>query len=358
MAKISSIRKKGMSPGSLIFTGEQKVKEARITVIEYSASSYNEIIVNDPDELAGLKESKSVCWINVAGLHEVDKLARIGEIFGIHSLLVEDILNINHMPKIEDHPEFIFIISKVVESFKKTAEISIEQVSFVLGKNYLLTFQENVDDIFDPIRERLKESKGRIRKQGSDYLMYRLLDTITDNYLFFFHFVDERIEEIEDELLDNPDNSILEDIHEVRKEIIELRHVITPFREVIYSLQKEVHPLILKSTNIFLKDIDDHVKDCLEKINSLRDVLNSLIEVYRSSSAYRLNEILKILTIISTIFIPLTFIAGIYGMNFNTAVSKWNMPELNWYFGYPFVLILMIFVAAALLLFFKKKKWL
>jgi magnesium transporter len=229
---------------------------------------------------------------------------------------------------------------------------------FLLGKNYLITFQEVEGDIFDLIRERIRNDKGRLRKFGPDYLMYRLLDSIVDNYMIVLNQLDERIENIEDELLDYPAKETLESIHKLRKEIIKLKRTIFPFREVIYSMEKEIFPLIQKSTRIFLRDLYDHIKNTMDTIENYREVINGLVETYRSSSAFRLNEIVKLLTIISTIFIPLTFIVGIYGMNFNTDISPWNLPELNLFYGYPLVLLLMIFVAGGLIFFFKKKKWL
>jgi len=351
-------KKRGMSPGSLIFTGEKKVSETKVTVFDFNLSNCEEIQVGNLDDLSKYKENKNVSWINVSGLHEVNKVEKISTIFNIHPLVVEDILNVFHPPKMEEHDEFIFLITKMIEYKEDKKELNIEQVSFVLGKNYLITFQEAEDDVFDLIRDRIRNDKGRLRKFGPDYLMYRLLDSIVDNYMLVLHHLDERVEDIEDELLGYPGQRTLESIHKLRKEVIVLKRSVFPFREVIYSMEKDVFPLIQKSTRVFLRDLYDHIKNSVDTIENYREVVNTLVEVYRSSSAYRLNEILKVLTIISTIFIPLTFIVGIYGMNFNPDKSPWNMPELNWFFGYPTVLLLMIIVAGGLLFFFKKKKWL
>jgi len=351
-------KKRGMSPGSFIFTGEKKVSEIKVSVFDYNQSDCEEIQVRDLDDLSKYKENKNVSWINVSGLHEVDKLEKISNIFNIHPLAMEDILNVFHPPKMEEHDGFLFLISQMIEYQEDKKELKIEQVSFVLGKNYLITFQETEGDVFDLIRERIRNDKGRVRKLGPDYLMYRLLDAMVDNYIVVLHNLDEEIEDIEDELLGYPGQSTLESIHNLRKGIIRLKRSVFPFREVIYSMEKDVFPFIQKSTRIFLRDLYDHIKNCADTIENYREAINTLVEIYRSSSAFRLNEILKVLTIISTIFIPLTFIVGIYGMNFNPDKSPWNMPELNWFFGYPTVLLIMIMVAGGLLFFFKKKKWL
>jgi magnesium transporter len=239
----------------------------------------------------------------------------------------------------------------------KTQKVSVEQVSFILGKNYLISFQETEGDVFDFIRERLRNGKGRIRKLGSDYLMYRLLDSMVDNYAVILLQLDELIEEIEDELLGDPQQETIEKIYRFKKQVSKFRRSVVPLKEVIYTMEKEVRPLINKSTYSFIKDLEDHVKSAIDTIDNYREQVNSMIEIYRSSSGLKLNEIVKVLTIISTIFIPLTFIVGVYGMNFNYAVSPFNMPELNWYLGYPLVLSFMLLVAVALLVVFRKKNW-
>jgi magnesium transporter len=359
MSKTNKIvKKRGLSPGSLIFTGEQKVSETKITVFDYNLTNYEEVRLENLDDLSKYKENKNVSWINVSGLHDVDRLEKMSSLFNIHPLVIEDVLNVFHPSKMEEHDEFLFLITKMIDYDKEKNELNIEHVCFVLGKNYLITFQETEGDIFDLIRERIRNDKGRLRKFGPDYLMYRLLDSIVDNYMIVLHQLDERIENIEDELLDSPAQGTLESIHKLRKEIIKLKRIIFPFREVIYSMEKDIFPLIQKSTRIFLRDLYDHIKNSMDTIENYREVLNGLVETYHSGSAFRLNEIVKVLTIISTIFIPLTFIVGIYGMNFNPDISPWNLPELNSPYGYPLVLGIMIMIAVGLLFFFKKKKWL
>jgi magnesium transporter len=358
MSILNILRKKsGMSPGSLVFTGNQKVAETKIDVFIYKPDSIIEKQAVDLDELKKIKDKDNVVWINICGLHETDKLGEIGKIFNVHPLIMEDILNINHSPKLEEYEDYLFLIAKRMDYDNGLKVIDAEQVSFILGKGYLLTFQEKEGDEFNIIRERLRDGTGRLRKLGADYLMYRLLDSIVDNYTVILFQLDENYEEIEDELLDNPDQSTIEAIHSFRKQNNKFRRSVTPLKEVIYSIEKDVHPLIQKSNLIFIKDLGDHIKSAIDAIENYREQVNGMIEVYRSSSGLKLNEIVKVLTIISTIFIPLTFIAGLYGMNFSYRSSPYNMPELSWYYGYPTVLGIMLLIAIGLLLIFKKKQW-
>jgi magnesium transporter len=351
--------KRGLPPGSLIFTGEQKMENISITSFDYNEQTFYEKEIKNIDELKRLKENELVSWINICGLHEVEILEKIGEIFELHPLILEDILNVNHLPKLEDYDRYLFLITKMIDINKDSSELKIEQVSFVLSKdNCLLTFQEQEGDVFNLIRERIRSNTGRIRKMGADYLMYRLLDTMVDNYFYVLQDIDGTIEDIEDDLVYNPGRKTIETIHELRKKIIKLRRAVTPLRDIIYSIERERYPYIAKSTYIFLRDLYDHIRQNIETMENYREILNGMLEIYLSSSGQKLNEVVKVLTIISTIFIPLTFLAGIYGMNFNPNASKWNMPELNWVFGYPAVILVMIAIAAGMIYFFKKKNWL
>jgi magnesium transporter len=351
--------KRGLPPGSLVFTGEQKLSSMKITSFDYNDKSFYEKEIANVEDLKKFKENGHVSWINICGLHEVEKLARIGEIFEIHPLILEDILNVNHLPKLEDYDNYLFLITKMIDVEENNRELKIEQVSFILSKdNCLITFQEQEGDVFNVIRERLRSDKGRIRKLGADYLMYRLLDTIVDNYFYLLQDMDEVIENIEDDLVYNPNRSTIETIHDLRKKIIKLRRAVTPLRDIIFAIERERYPYIAKSTYIFLRDLYDHIRQNIETMENYREILNGMLEIYLSSSGQKLNEVVKVLTIISTIFIPLTFLAGIYGMNFNTSVSKWNMPELTWQYGYPVVLLVMIVIAVGMIFFFKRKDWL
>jgi magnesium transporter len=356
--KYKNKSKRGLPPGSLIFTGEQKMERTKITCIDYDAKIFTEKEITNLEDLTSFKDNQHVSWINICGLHETDKLEKIGEIFEIHSLVLEDILNVNHMPKLEDHDKFLFLITKMMDLNKSSGVLNIEQVSFLLlNNNCLLTFQENEGDIFDLIRDRIRSDTGRIRKMGGDYLMYRLLDTIIDYYFYVLLDMDETIDAIEDDLIYNPGKETIEIIHTLRKKIIKIRRAVTPLRDIIYSIEREHPQFIAKTTYIYLRDLYDHIHQNIETIENYREILNGMLEIYLSSSNQKLNEVVKVLTIISTIFIPLTFIVGIYGMNFNTSASKWNMPELNWLYGYPLIMLVMITIGISMILFFKKKNW-
>jgi magnesium transporter len=358
MTKRSYRSKKGQPPGSLIFTGEQKMSGMRITSFDYNEKTFYEKEIKNVEDLRNFRENGHVSWINICGLHEVDKLAQIGEIFEIHPLILEDILNVHHLPKLEDYNNYLFLITKMID-VEKDNDLKIEQVSFVLSKNNcLLTFQEIEGDVFNVIRERIRGDKGKIRKLGADYLMYRLLDSIVDNYFLVLQNLDESIESTEDDLIYSPNSLTIEAIHDMRKNIIKLRRAVTPLRDIIFAIERERYPYIAKSTYIYLRDLYDHIRQNIETMENYREILNGMLEIYLSSSGQKLNEVVKVLTIISTIFIPLTFLAGVYGMNFRPEAGKWNMPELGWQFGYPVVLILMIVIAVGMIFFFKKKKWL
>lgn len=357
--KIKRKNKKGMSPGSLVFTGEKKVEKIKISVFDYEKDNFEEknLSEDDVNKLTEFKVNKSVSWLNICGIHNTELIEKIGKIFNIHSLVLEDVLNVSHNTKIDEFEDYIFIISKMINYNETENILNIEQVSFILGKNFLITFQEKEGDVFDLIREKIRNNNGRIRKSGADYLAYRLIDTIVDNYFLVLDKMDERIEDIEDELLDTPEQSTLQDIHSIRKEVIRLKRNITPLRDIIHALEREQYHFIDKSTQIYLRDLYDHIRQIIETIDNYREVINGLQEVYLSSASNKMNEIMKVLTVISTIFIPLTFIVGIYGMNFRTEAGLWNMPELNWQYGYPFVLAVMLLIVVGMIFFFRKKKW-
>lgn len=350
-------KKKGMSPGSLIFTGEQKTQKVSISLFDYNSGNFSETSVDDLNELEKYKNNSNVTWINVIGLHDINILDKIGNIFEIHPLVLEDILNVSHSPKIEDYESYLFLVVKMINYKEGLNILDVEQVSLIIGKNYIITFQEKNGDVFNPIRDRIRTAKGLIRKYSEDYLAYRILDSIIDNYFSVLENFDDRIEDIEDQILTQPDESSLEEIHHLRKELIKLRRAVSPLREMIFTIEKEKFNFIQKTTFVYLRDLSDHIKQIIDTIENYREFINGLLEVYLSNASHRMNEVVKLLTIISTIFIPLTFIVGIYGMNFRTDASRWNMPELDWAFGYPFVMALMVVIAVTLIIFFKKKRW-
>lgn len=350
-------KKKNLSPGSSIFTGEQKVDKILITIFDYDEHHFDERRIDTLDELRLLKEKSKTLWVNINGLHDVGIIEKACEVFGIHSLAIEDILNVNHSPKIEEHDNFLFLILKMIDFDKSKQDLNIEQISIILGKNYVITFQENTGDVFDVIRDRIRTAKGRVRNGGADYLMYRLLDSIVDNYFITLEHVDDKIEFVEEKLLDNSEETYLKEIHTLRKDILKLRRAVYPLRDMTYYLQRGENPLIQKATIVFARDLFDHIANNIETIENYREIINGVLEVHLTNASHRMNRVIKLLTMISTIFIPLTFIVGIYGMNFNTKVSIFNMPELNWKYGYLFVMIIMIVISVSLIVFFKRKKW-
>lgn len=350
--------KKNLSPGSSVFTGDKKVDKIEITAFNYDDHQFEEKKIENIDELKNLRDKAKTLWINLAGVHDVTMIEKVCEIFGVHSLVIEDILNVNHSPKIEEHEKFLFLILKMIDLEKTKKELNIEQISMVLGQNYVITFQENIGDVFDVIRDRIRTSKGRIRKAGPDYLMYRLLDSIVDNYFIILEYIDDKIELVEEKLLEDSEESYLKEVHNLRKDILKLRRAVYPMRDMTYYLQRGENPLIQKATVMFTRDLHDHIANNIETIENYREIINGVLEVHLTNASHKMNQVIKLLTMISTIFIPLTFIVGIYGMNFNTAISPHNMPELNWKYGYLFVIFVMVLISVSLIIFFKRKKWL
>lgn len=343
-------RKAGLPPGSLVYVGERETEKVTITVLDYDEKHFEEKSVENLEECLPLKDTSTVSWINVEGLHEVDIIDRIGKHFGFHPLILEDILNTEQRPKIEDFEDYVFIVAKML--YCKDREVDSEQVSIILGPNYVLTFQEKTGDVFDTVRKRIKENKGKIRKSGTDYLVYALIDAIVDNYFLVLEKIGENIESLEEELLEDPTPETLNTIHSLKRELIFLRKSVWPLREVINTVYKGESKLISDSTQIYLRDVYDHTIQVVDTIETFRDMVSGMLDVYLSSVSNRMNEVMKVLTIIATIFIPLTFIAGVYGMNFQ------YMPELGLRWAYPAVWTVMLTIGVTMLLYFRKKGWL
>jgi magnesium transporter len=346
-------QKTGLPPGALIHVGEQKSERTRITLLDYDEQRVLEKELPVVDECLLFKEKESVTWINVTGLHQVELLERLNDCFGLHPLVLEDILNTDQRPKMEDFGDYLYIVLRMLDLDQKNGNAVVsEQISLILGKNFVLTFQEREGDLFDPLRERIRNGKGRIRKMGPDYLVHALLDAIVDQYFVVLEKLGERIEFLEDELVTRPTPSTLQILHRLKREMIFLRKSVWPLREVIGTLERGESPLIQASTNLYLRDVYDHTIQVIDNVETFRDMLSGMLDIYLSSISNRMNEIMKVLTIISTIFIPLTFIVGLYGMNFKF------MPELEWHWGYPAVLLLMLGVTIFMLFYFRRKKWL
>jgi magnesium transporter len=345
--------KAGLPPGSLVHIGEKKAEEVKITIIDYDETHFQEKVIKTIEECIPFKDKPTVTWINVDGIHQVELLEKLGQCYGLHPLTLEDILNTDQRPKIEDFGDYVYIVLKMLYYRDKTDEIVTEQMSLILGSNFVISFQEGIEgDLFDPVRERIRSEKGRIRKMGADYLAYSLLDSIVDYYFVILEKLGERIEFLEEKLVANPNPETLQIIHNLKREMIFLRKSVWPLREVISGLERGESSLIKESTRIYLRDIYDHTIQVIDTIETFRDMLSGMLDIYLSSVSNRLNAVMKVLTIIATIFMPLTFLAGIYGMNFKF------MPELEWRWGYPLIWMVMLGIGVFMLFYFKKKKWL
>ncbi|NJD52534.1 MAG: magnesium/cobalt transporter CorA [Candidatus Methanoperedens sp.] len=343
--------KTGLPPGSLIHIGEKKSEHVRIRILDYDENQFEEKEARTIEECFPFKDKPTTTWINIDGLHQVDIIEKIGNKFGFHPLLLEDILNTEQRPKIEDFETHIYIVLKMLYYNEKTHNIDIEQISIIFGHNFVISFQEKEGNIFDPIRERIRTGKGRTRKMGADYLSYSLVDFIVDSYFSILEKLGENIEDVEETMITNPKPATLHGIHCLKRKMISLRKSVWPLRDVLSALERSDSALIQEQTRIYLKDVYDHTIQVIDTIETYRDVLSGMLDVYLSSISNKMNEIMKVLTIIATIFIPLTFIAGVYGMNFEF------MPELRWRWGYPAVWIVMTCVGISMLVYFRKKKW-
>jgi len=351
-SKKFGLRKKvGLPPGTLVHIGERKAEKARIGIIDYDQKNFEEKEPEKIEHCFAFKDKPSVTWINIDGLHQVEIIEKIGAHFGIHPLVLEDILHTGQRPKTEDHGDYIFTVLRMLYYDEEEEEIIGEQISVILGPNYVISFQEREGDIFNPIRERIRNGKGRIRKAGADYLAYGLLDAIVDHYFVILENLGEKIESLEEELVTHPTPETLQMIHKLKTTMISLRKSVWPLRELIGGLERGESPLITESTGIYLRDLYDHTIQVIDTIETFRDMVSGMLDIYLSSVSNRMNEVMKVLTIIATIFIPLTFIAGIYGMNFKF------MPELEWHFGYPLALLVMLSIVGLMVIYFRRKRW-
>ncbi len=345
-------KKAGLPPGTLVHVGERKIEKVKITIIDYGEAQFQEKEAKTVEECFPFKDEPTITWINIDGIHEVDIIEKIGNHFNIHPLLLEDICHTEQRPKMEDFEDYIFIVLKMLYYDEKENGVNAEQVSLILGSNYVISFQESEGDVFNPVRERIRSGKGRIRRMGSDYLAYALVDAIVDNYFITLEKIGEKIEDMEEELVTNPTPATLQTIHNLKRDMIFLRKSVWPLREVVSGLERGESALVHESTRIYLRDVYDHTIQVIDSIESLRDMVSGMLDVYLSSVSNKMNEVMKVLTIIATIFIPVTFVAGVYGMNFQ------YMPELAWRWSYPLILLLMVGIGISMVIYFRGKKWL
>lgn len=343
-------KKAGSAPGTVAHIGRKVLENMSINILDYDHERLTVEKIDKVTECKPFAASKAVTWVEVMGLHETDKLKTLWDDFGFHPLIQEDIVNTLQRPKVEDYGEQIFIVMKMLKI--KDGEIQEEQVSLVLSSDYVFSFQETDDPFFDPIKTRLQVENSRIRKAGTDYLAYALMDAIIDYYFETLEEIGNKITEIEDEIFEKAKDSHLKEIHNLRRELINFRKSVWPLRDGINSMLRDESPLIDAETKLFIRDTFDHLFQVIEMIDNSREMLSGLYDMYMTDISNRMNEVMKVLTIIATIFIPLTFIAGIYGMNFA------DMPELNWKYGYPTVWVVMITLTVIMIIYFKRKRWL
>jgi magnesium transporter len=343
--------KTGLPPGTIIHCGEQKTEEVKITLIHYDGDRFEEKELSRVEEAFPFKDRPAVTWLNIAGLHRTEIIEKAGDIVGLHPLLLEDIVTMGQRPKAEDFGDYIFVVLKMLRYGEERGEVEEEQISLVLGSSHVITFQERESDVFQPVIDRLKNGKGRIRTLGADYLAYALIDAVIDRYFVVLEDLGEKIELIEDDLVADPSRNALQQLQDLKREMLFLRRSVWSLREVLSFLERGESSLIRKTTRIYFKDVYDHIVQVIDTVETFREMLSGMLDIYLSSMSNRLNEVMKVLTIIATIFIPLTFVAGVYGMNFKF------MPELEWRWGYPLIWAVMVAMASAMVVYFRKKDW-
>ncbi|MBN2365412.1 MAG: magnesium/cobalt transporter CorA [Calditrichaeota bacterium] len=346
------LKQPGLPPGTMIYTGETVLEKVQLSKLEYDEDRLEFRDLGTIEQAFPFKELPTVTWLNISGLHETAMMEKIGEKRDIHPLILEDILNTDQRPKVEIYDNYIIIILKMLYHNTEKTEIESEQISIVLGENYVITFQEKAGDVLDPVRERIRNPKSLFRKKGADYLAYAIMDVIIDHYFVVLEALGEKIENLEQAVLGEPTQKLAKEIQFMKRELIYLRKSIWPLREVISELLRTESEFMAEDLAPFLKDVYDHTIQVVDTIETFRDMLSGTLDIYLSSVSNRMNEVMKILTIIATIFIPLTFIAGIYGMNFDF------MPELHWKWGYPLIWLIMLGIFSGMILFFRRKKWL
>lgn len=346
-------KKAGMSPGALIYVGERSPTKSTVTVIDYSAETLSERTLDRIEDCLPYRDTPTVSWINVEGIHDTAAIGAIGTHFGIHPLVLEDILNTDKRPLCEDYPGYVFVLLKMLSRDPKSRQLVSEQVSLVLGPTWVISFQEgHAGDLFQPVRERLRGAKGRIRSLGPDYLAYALLDAIVDGYFVVLEQMGEEIETIEQSLTTTPTEATLAEIYRAKRDSIFLRRAVWPVREIAASLERAEHPLIASATRMYLRDVYTHAIEVIDVLEAHREMVAGMLEIYLSSTSNRLNKVMMVLTLVTTIFMPLSFIAGVYGMNFK------YMPELELPYGYPLVVAVMVSVAGTMLFVFRRRGWL
>jgi len=351
-------KKAGMQPGAVVYVGEKRLEKTKIDIIDYDSENCHEIFGATVEKSLTYRETPTITWINITGLHEVSIIEEIGKHFGLHVLTLEDIVNTASRPKLEETDDYIFVVVKMIYIDPQIKELKSEQVSVVFGKNFVLTFQEVAGDVFNPVRDRLKKTVPRVRMMGADYLAYSLVDAIVDNYYLTIEDFDEKAESAEEELVSQPKPEHLQNIHDLKIRLLHMKRAVRPLREVIGGLDRLESSLIHDYTGPYLRDLYDHVLQVTDSVETYREMVTGLLDIYLSSVSNKMNEVMKVLTIIATIFIPLGFLAGVYGMNFDTTASPFNLPELKFPYGYLLFWLAALVIGGGLLMYFKGKRWL
>ncbi|WP_136481406.1 magnesium/cobalt transporter CorA [Cognatitamlana onchidii] len=347
-----SKKKLGQAPGTVVYTGDRLKDELDLVVFEYNKDTCIEKNLKSVEESFNLKHTDTITWLNLNGLNHVKDIEKLGYHFGFHPLVLEDIVNIAQRPKVDEYDDYIFVVLKML-NYTQTQQLESEQISFIIGKNYVISFQEAENDVFDTVRNRLRHAVGRIRQMHADYLLYALIDTVIDHYFGIIETLGDKIEDLESAIFSGEiDKSAGRTIQDLKREVLRVRRTILPIREVINKVEKSHHALIQKQTTTYFKDINDHISQVSENIEIYREMIWSLMEMYMTTINNKMNEIMKVLTIMASIFIPLTFITGVYGMNFH------NIPELHYKNGYYVVWVTMAIIVIAMLWYFRRKKWL
>ncbi|HEX9885349.1 MAG TPA: magnesium/cobalt transporter CorA [Longimicrobiales bacterium] len=341
----------GSAPGTLVHTGPHRVEQVRVRLLDYDAGDLHERTLERVQDSFPFAGEPTVTWVNVDGLHDIELIEAVGQELGLHRLVLEDILSTGQRPKVEEYGDHFFVVLKMVQFDVETESITSEQLSVVVGDRFVFSFQERPGDVFEPVRERLRHAKGRIRSRGCDYLAYALTDAIVDGYFHILEQMGDRIEDLEELAISDPSPTVMHRIHHLKREMLILRRAVWPVREVLGSLYRGEVPLVEEETRVFLRDAYDHAVQVIDTVETLRDVLSGAMDLYMSGVSNRMNEVMKVLTIIATIFIPLSFFAGLYGMNFE------YMPELGVPWAYPALLAFMATVAGGMLWFFRGRGW-
>ncbi len=345
-------KKPGLSPGTLVYVGDQKDEKVRITIIDYTSDQLEEKEVESVEACLPYMERETVTWINISGIHDLSVIEKLGTHFKLHPLVLEDLVNTDHRPKMDDYEDYLFLVLKMLHAPEGDFSVDAEQMSLIVSPKVVISFQEYEGDVFDPVRERIRKSKGRIRRMGTDYLTYALVDTIVDHYFRIFESIGERLEQLEEAVLQDPQPETLQEIHALKQEMIFIRRSVWPIREIVNTLVRGESKIISDDVVVFLRDVYDHTIQVIDTVETSRDMLSGLQDIYLSSVSNRMNEVMKVLTIIATIFIPMTFLAGLYGMNFK------HMPELEWPWAYPVFWAVMIGIFGTMVAYFRKKRWL